>query len=191
MNITTWFAFSIVTLMLFAIISNSSPTGLFNINVQFLKLSCPTPLDNGVDNMLNGTAGLDITYNVDIDGNATSNEQEIVGTFYKCDADFSSNPPTTSIQTTIKQYKAVCFSVIPCGWFGYIGDYISILAEKITAFFTLVSYILTPINFNILGFTIADIGGVGLMLVIGLYIFCYIGIGVFIYKTALPTGGVS
>ena len=191
MNITTWFAFSIVTLMLFAIISNSSVTGLTNINIQFHKLRCPTPLEQGVDQMTNGTAGLEITYNVDINGNSTTNEQAQVGTFYRCEFDPLSAPPGTSIQTTIKQYKATCFSVIPCGWFGYVGDYLSILGEKIGAFFTLVSYILAPVNFNILGYTIADIGGVGLMLVIGLYIFCYIGIGVFLYKTALPSGGVS
>jgi|SRR6185503_8053707 len=184
MNLTLLFVFGVIILVIFSIISNTGSSSINNISFQFHKITCPLPLSKGVD-YLNGT----IIYDTDINGSATDIEQEKVGTFYKCTQDsITGNLITT---TVIKEYNANCFDVIPCGILGYWGDYLSILTEKALAIFTLIAYVLTPINFSILGYTIMDIGAVALIFVIGLYAFCYIVIGVWIYKAVIPHGGIS
>lgn len=180
MNTVTWFAFGVLIIIIFAIVSNTSATGLQNIEFQFFKMTCPYPIGQGVYNF-NATFPLYddyIEYGKDINGNDTSVLADQVGSFIECTQD----PITGNLQmnVAIKEYNASCFSAFPCGFFGYVNDLLGQILVKIVAFFTFLGFFLTPINFNILGYTIADISGVGLMIVIGLYGFAYLGIGVFI-----------
>lgn len=180
MNLTTWFAFSIIIIVLFALISNSSTTGLANINSQFLRLACPFPLNSAVATNVNSN-GVSVTYNVTHD--TSSSDYHV--TVFHC-AEDTPTSVTTTVYTTANNW----FN-IGLGYLFYLSETVSNLFIKLLAVFTLLSYVLTPINFNILGHTITEIGGLALMFVIALYIFCYIGIGVFLYKAILPTGGVS
>lgn len=161
-------------MLIFAIVSNSSITGLVNIEARFNELTCPLPLYDGVD-YLNGTIVYDTGF----------------GSDYRCTFDPLSAPPGTQISVTAKQYNATSFSAFPSGWFVFAADTITEIGIKIGAFFTLITYILTPINFNILGYTIADLSGFALMFVISIYIICYVVIAVFIYKSASPFSGVG
>lgn len=188
MNLTTWFFWSILIIVIFAIISNSSALGLQKINNQFNLLTCPLPISNGID-YLNGT----INYDRDINGAPTQiSGGTIVGTYYICK---TLNNNQNSITTDIKQYGFNCtfgsFAVAPCGFLGYISDWIGATVQKLLATVTLLGFILTPINFNILGYTIANIGGIPLMMVIGIYAIAYVGIGIYLYKTASPVASVG
>lgn len=74
----------------------------------------------------------------------------------------------------------------------YVNDYVSeILVNKAGAFFTIVFFILSPANFNILGYTINDIGGVALMFIISIYALCYIAIAAMLYKMLSPFAGAA
>jgi hypothetical protein len=174
-------------MLLFATISNSSSTGLEKIEIQILKLACPLPLNGAVAE--NATAsGTKISYDIAYD---TSSSDYHVTVFTCVDGNEGLDLPSAPQVNTIVYTTANNWFNIGLGYLFYISEVISNIVQKILAVFTLMSYILTPINFNILGYTIEDIGGLALMFVIGVYIFCYIGIGVFLYKTILPTGGVS
>jgi hypothetical protein len=173
-SLTTLFVFSIVIILIFALISNSGTTAITNIENQIAILNCPFPLFNGND-YLNGT----IIYS------ASSS-----GTFYVCYKDPLSANPTT-IAYYDHNYNDTSFGTLPTGWLHYIGDTLSVFGGKVVAIFTLISYVLTPINLDILGYTIADIGGVALIFIIGVYAFCYVSIGAWIYKLIVPFGGIS
>ena len=176
MNLTTWFIFGIITIMLFAIISNMGQTSINNINDQFAKLQCPTPLYSIVD-LGNGTF---------INSNSNSHTGFNYGSDYICFYDPTSNPPSVHETITHINYNATTFNAFPNGWFSYVGDLFASVMFKVGAVVNLISYVLTPINFSILGYTISDISGVALMFVIGVYIFAYIPIGIYIYKSVSP-----
>lgn len=169
-NLTYWFIFSIVILGIFAIMGNSGETSISNIENEFAIMNCPFPLYSGRD-FLNGT----IIY-----------ETSSSGTFYECYKDPLSQFPTT-IAYYDHNYNATAFSTIPTGWLGYTGDWLTTLSHKARSVGAIATFVLTPINFDFLGYTIADIGGIGLLFLIILYAVCYLGIGIFLYKSALPT----
>jgi hypothetical protein len=185
---------AIVTLIIFGFLSNTNPTALNGVNLQFHILTCKLPIYNGVYNLINQTT----TYDVDLNGTAVAPSglfgasSPFVGTFFNCyDANAGGlGPISLATATIIKEYGANCYAVIPCGMLGYVGDYLSAVAAKLQAMFTLVAFYLTPINFNILGFTIADMSPMAQMAILGLYGFDYIMIGVFIYKVLSPYTGV-
>jgi len=173
-NQTIWFAVGLIILIIFGIIGNTSPTGISNIQFQFDKMNCPFPLWEGIDHL---TIDGELAFGMNITHSSTPNNpdpENDLGTAYRCE--FDPTIDETSFYTSTYTFGATCFSVIPCGWFSFASETLTKVAEKITAFFTLLAFFLTPINFNILGFTLADIGGVGLMLVIAIYGFAYIGI---------------
>lgn len=182
-NLTLWFAISLIIIIIFALISNSSAIGLSNINIQFFKMNCPLPITNAVATNLNTNPPRNfITYNVTYD-NSTSDYH--VTTFH-CSDDNSSISASTTVYTTANNFFNIGISYL-----FYASQVIMNFVIKIQAFVTILSYVLTPINFNILGFTINDIGGQALMLVIGVYVFCYTGISIFLYRAILPSGGIT
>lgn len=156
--------------------NNVSPIGQTAIQNQINIMSCQLPIREGVYSLITDQ----ITHSKDINGNTTSNTEDMVGTFFDCYPDPVTGAPT--ISTIIKQYSANCYSVIPCGWFGFASDYMTVLGQKATALSIIVLYFVTPINFNILGYDISDIGGVGLIFVSFFYAFAYLGIGLFLWN---------
>ena len=169
--------FAIIFLAVLAIISNTSQTSIANINIQFNRITCVLPSITGLWNS-SGT----IIYNPQ-SGNPTYNYP---------DKDNQTLTLTCTNVHTINGFDYLCgapFSTF-CGELIYVGDYLSeIMANKATAFFTIVFFILTPANFNILGFTIADLSGIPLMFLIAVYAICYIAIGAMLYKTLSPFSG--
>jgi hypothetical protein len=85
-----------------------------------------------------------------------------------------------------------CPTVSLAGVMFFIGDWISeLVGNKLASLFTLLYFFITPANFNIQGFTISDLSGVALMLVIGAYGISYLLIGVLAYKIISPFTGVG
>ena len=178
-------AFSIIFMMILGFVSNQNPTALTQIGARFNELTCPLPLYDGVDQPFSNS-----TYNNQFGfGNITYGTG--YGTQYKCLYDPLSAPPGTSIQTAIWQYNATSFASFPSGWFVFASHTIQIITQKISATFQLILYFLTPINFNILGFSLSDLGTIATMFIITLYIFCYVMIGILIYKIVSPFSGVG
>lgn len=179
-NTETWFVFGLVIIVILGIVSNVSATALSNIEFQFHKMFCPIPIGQGVYNF-NATFGLEddfITYNKDINGNDTDVLAEQVGSFIECTQDEITG--ALQMNVSIKEYNASCFNVFPCGFFGYLLDLGGQAIMKIGAFFTFLAFFIAPINFSILGYGIDDLSGYALGMIIGIYGFAYIGIGVFI-----------
>lgn len=175
MNLIAMGIFGMMFLAVLAIVSNSGATSISNISQQFDRLSCPMPSSSGLWNSTGTLMYTNGTYNyeaVNINVNTlTCSEVHTLDGF-----DYFYGSPT-----------------LPFAGFGFfIGDWISeLIANKLSALFTIIFYILTPANFNILGYTIDDITGFGLMFVITLYAFCYISIGAMIYKIVSPFSGVG
>lgn len=170
--------FGLLFLIFLAVISNASPTAIANIQIQFNKIGCPLPSITGLWN----NTGV-ITFNPQ-SGNPTYNYP---------DKDNQTLTLTCTLVHTINGFDYLCgapFSTF-CGELIYIADYTSeLLANKGSAIVTIIFFILTPANFNILGFTLADLTGIALMTVIGIYAICYIFIGAMIYKLVNPFGGL-
>lgn len=178
-------AFSIIFLMLLGFISNQNPTALTQINARFNELTCPLPLYDGVDQPFSNS-----TFNNNFGfGNITYGNG--FGTQYLCTFDPLSAPPGTAITTAIWAYNSTSFAGFPSGWFVFTSHTIQAITQKVYALFELIIYFLTPINFEILGYTLDDLGGFALMAIITIYIFCYVMIALLIYKLVSPFAGVS
>lgn len=165
-NPTTWFVIGILTLMVMAFVSNSGTESTANIQDQIYLNNCPMPIYDGVATITD-VNDFGVTYTL-VNGNGTSNE----GTYFECSVTAHLN----GANTIIKEYGATLFSTIPYGWLGYIADYITSGFQHLQAFFTMVVYLLTPVNIDVFGYTISDINGLALVFVIGIYIFAYVGI---------------
>lgn len=175
MNLVTWAVFGFLIIAVMAIVSNTGQTATTNIQNQFDRIACPMPSNTGLWNSSGTLMYSNGTYNyeaVSLPTNTlTCTEVHTLDGF-----DYFYGVPT------------VPFAGFPF----FIGDWISeLFANKVSAFFTIIAYILTPINLDVFGFTIADLSGVSLMFVIGLYIFAYIPIGIFIYKAITPFAGLG
>lgn len=157
--------------MIVAIVGNTGATSTDNIEEQIFYMNCPSPIFDGVAT-LTDINDYGVTYTV-VYGNGTSN----TGTFFECSIDGAG---LRSANTIIKEYGATFFDTIPYGWLGFVADYISSGLQHAQAFFTIIAFMITPINFSILGYSLADISGIGAMIVIGVYVFCYVGIGNYI-----------
>lgn len=165
--------FGLLFLIFLAVISNSSPTAISNIQTQFNKISCPLPPASGLWNN-SGTFTFDnFAYNKrSVSNNTLTLTCSQVRTMHG--VDYNYGQPTIAI-----------------GVFFYASDYLSeLLFNKGGAVATIIGFILTPANFTILGFTINDLTGLALMAVIGIYAVCYIFIGAMIYKMLSPFAGV-
>lgn len=161
-------------IVVLGIVSNTGATATDNIQDQFDKLSCPMPSQTGLWNSSGVIQYEGATYNYPNVGNQTLT--------LTC----------TPIHTTDNVDYLYGSPGVAIGVFFYIGDYVSeIFGNKLVAIFTLIAYILTPANFDILGYTLSDVTGVALLFIIALYSFAYIAIGIFLYKTISPFAGLS
>jgi len=180
--LTRWFIFSVVVIALFAIISNTSPAGITAIENQIFLMNCPFPISGGIANNTN-IDGLTVTYDLVRDDNLGTYRL----TVFDCGV-VDPDIPTYSASTTV--YTAtVAWYDLGFNYLAYLMHVISEAGFKIQSFFILIGYLLTPINFNILGFTIDDISGTGLIIIIFMYLICYVGIALFLWKALNPFGG--
>lgn len=178
----------IVILAVLGIVSNTSETSLLHIEQQMFLANCPYPIYNGVAT-LNSIDGYAVNYTV-VKSDAI--QADFNGTRFDCTVDPLSAPPQIGASAAIVEYGASTFwGTIPYGYITYIADNLYTFASRALAGFTLVSFFVAPTNFNILGYTIDDIGGTALFFVIGLYGFCYITIAFMLYKVASPFSGAS
>ena len=188
MNLITWAILGLFIIIILGIVSNTGQTSIRNIQGQLFIANCPSPIFEGVATDLD-ISGFAVVYNVthskDINGNTTTNDQDKVGTKFEC----TMVNGLFQVSTTTRQYGATLFSVIPYGWVGYISDWLSLQLSKMQAMFTLLAYFVTPANFDIMGFTLNDVGGMGLVVIIALYAFAYLPILIFAYKTLSPFVG--
>lgn len=184
--------FSMLVLIIMAIFSNTGETATEEIEYQIWLFNCPDPIYHGT---------IEDIQDIIIDGFQISNytivQDEVSSDFFGFTTSFNGTQFTCSrdsvtgefqLLITIKEYGKTVTN-FPIGWFGYVGDVLSNVGLKLQVFGTLVMFILTPANFSILGFTLADLSGVSAMFVIGVYIFCYIFIGIWIYKMVSPFSG--
>lgn len=172
-------------LIFLGIVSNSSSDSLDNIEEQIFLINCPMPIFNGIA-ILNSIDGYSVNYTVSYNVlNGTSTE----GTKFICSIDSITQAFTAS--TSIEPYGASLFDTIPFGWLGYLADFMTSIFQTLQAVFTLISFFVTPTNFNILGFTLNDLSGIPLFSIIALYALCYISIGLMLYKLISPFSGVG
>lgn len=179
MNILTWFMFGAIFILVFGIVENSGQTAINNINEQFAKISCPIPLYNMVD-FGNGTI-----INSEINKNTGKN----FGSTYQCFYDPHSVPAGTHMTISYVAFNATTFNAFPNGWFDYIGNVLGAIYTKVASIVQLALYFLTPINLNILGYTLSNIGGIGLLFVLAVYITAYLGVGLGFYTIVLGSIG--
>jgi hypothetical protein len=168
-----WAIFGFIIIMIFAIVSNSGQTGTANIQSLMDRLNCPMPSGTGLWNNTNVLT---------LDG-GTYNYPNV------------SNQTLTLTCTDVHTADNVDYfygqPAVAIGVFYYANDYLSeLFFNKVSAIFTMIGYILAPINFDVWGYTIGDLSGVALMVVIALYVFAYIPIGIIIYKTISPFTGL-
>lgn len=172
----------VIFLILLGFVSNSSDASIDKIENQMFLMNCPLPIYDGVAT-LNSIEGFALNYTVTY-GNGTTN----TGTMFECSIQdgnlFNAN-------TIIKEYGATLFDFIPYGWLGFVADFLTGVFQQLQALFTLISYFVTPTGFNIAGFTIDDLSGQALLLIILIYGFCYTVIGTMLYKVLSPFGGGS
>lgn len=178
-------------LAVLGIVSNSSAESIDVIQGQMFIMNCPLPIYNGVATLdpiapFNGFA---LNYTVTSNPDITT---DFNGTKFECTYDPLSAPPHLGANTVIYNYGATTFfGTIPYGWLGYLSDTLGNIFGRLQAMFTLISFFVAPTNFNILGYSLTDLGGFALMFVIAIYAFCYIAIGAFLYKTLSPFSGVG
>ena len=177
--------------MLFAVISNTSSIGQDNIEFQMFLMNCPYPVYNALPMLdVDPIDGFTVIYTMNY-SIAHVNKVSV----FEC---FDSNaglplPRAPTVNLIVYEPTESFFTAFDnaFAWIGYIYNLFTALFQKATALLTLVGYIVTPINFNILGYGISDISGTGLLFIIFLYAFCYISIGVWLYKVIMPFGGSS
>ena len=177
MNLIVWFIIGVLTLMVMGVISNSGHTSAENFQDQMYLMNCPLPIYDGVAT-LQSVDDFSLNYTVAYGSGASSGgvAQNFNGTYFECSVTNHLNGGNT----IIKEYGATTlFGTIPYGYLGYIADWITAQFQHIQAFFTMVAFLLTPVNFDVFGYTISDLSGVALMVVIGVYILAYIGIAIF------------
>src|SRR6185503_20100134 len=178
MNLTSLAIFGIIFLFIVGIVSGAGaiyPSGGASCTSEsddaycknfrpINQLSCHAPLYDGWDQSLSlDSNDVDIVHN----GN---------GTYYECG--FNISGQYTARYT--RDYHATAFSAIPTGWLNYVGDTITQFFFNAGAVIILIANFLTPLNFNILGYGIADISGIGAVVIIGLYAMAYLFIGAWI-----------
>lgn len=182
MNLISFGIFGIIFLSMITIVSSQSPESIDNIEEEMFLMNCPFPIYNGDVTDLN-IDGFSVTFNVTRYDSLTA----FNGTFFECSIDGITGAFTVSASS--EEYDATLFSVIPIGYFGFLADYITSLFDRIVHFFTLIAFFVTPLGFNILGYSIDDLSGAGLFFVIAIYALCYIGVFAFIYTIVIGIVG--
>lgn len=185
--------FGLIMLVVMSLVSNSGEQSIENIEEQLFIFNCPSPLANQLINSTHPSVtieGFTLKYNTRAqpDG-AVIYDTNGTGTFFVCGIDELSPGNGFTISLEAREYGTTAFGVIPIGYFGYILDTVSNGVSRLVAMFTLVSFVLTPVNFSILGYTLADLTGLAVMTVVGLYALSYTFIGIFLYKAISPFAG--
>ena len=187
MNLISFGLFGIIFLIILAIVSNSSEDSQIDIQRQMFLMNCPLPIYNGdVTNL--DIIGFSVNYTVTYYQSITN----FNGTFFECS--YTPNPDPDldlSVNAISKEYDSTLFSVIPIGWYGYLADFLVTIFARLEAMFILIGFYVTPTGFNILGYTINDLSGTALLVVIGIYGLCYVAIGIMMYKILSPFSGVG
>lgn len=187
MNLITYAIIGIFILLIMAIVSNSGQSSITRIENQLYLINCPAPLYDAVasNTVIEGFA---VNYTVAY-GAGSQNGTNTFNTIFECAID--SITGNKQVFTIIKEYDPSVWGSFTLQWFDYAGDWLSTQVLKIGNYGILISYIMTPANFDILGFTLNDLNVVGLAIIIGLYIFAYIPIIVFAYKSLMPFTGLG
>lgn len=154
----------------------SADTDLYCKNFRpITQLSCHAPIFNGWDT----------STSLDSNNNDIVHFSNGTGTYFECGFNISGQ----FTARYMRDYQATSFGFIPTGWLNYVGDTLTQVFYNIGAILTLILNFLTPVGFEILGYGIEDIGGLGASIVIALYAMCYLFIGLLIYKALSPFGG--
>lgn len=147
-------------------------------------MNCPFPINGGIANNTN-IVGLTVTYDL-IRDNST---QDYRMTVFECsitDPDIPLYSASTTVYTTANNWFDVGQSYL-----AYLMNVIYNVFQKLQSIFSILSFIITPANFSIVGYSLADISGIGLGFVILIYALCYIFIGTWLYVTFMPFKGSS
>lgn len=132
-------------------------------------ISCPMPTQNVID-YNNGTQIFSAG-----------------GAYYECGFNISGE----YFAVYPRAYNATAFSTIPTGWLLYTGDTLTTLFQKANALGGIILNFISPLGFNILGYGIADITGIALVLIIGIYALIYLFIGAMMWKILSPFAGAG
>lgn len=175
---------SMFILVIMGIVSNANDTAFTEVENQIFLMNCPYPINGGIANNTD-IDGLTITYDL-IRDNSTSDYHL---TLFTCEV---TNPDTplyavsTEVLTTANDwFSAGANNII------YIMHYIFSFSHQIQGALTLFSFILTPANFEILGYTLDDLSGIAVAIVVMLYLFSYAMIVAWLYVTFNPFKGGS
>jgi len=174
----------IFILIIMAIVSNTSETAFTAFENQIFLMNCPYPIFAGLASNLN-IDGLTVTYDL-LRDNSTSDFHLTVFNCGIIDPDI----PTYSVSTTVFTNAANWFTSAT-GFLAYAMHGIYAVAGQIQSILTIFSFILSPANFSLLGYGLADLSGAGLMVVIGIYIISYVFVAVWLYVTFNPFKGSS
>lgn len=136
-------------------------------------------------NMKTATCPLPTLSTIDYHNGTVVNDNR--GAYYQCYFNVSGEV----FQVNIGYYNATIFSTIPNGWLTYVGQNITDLAKVLGGVGALFVSFITPIGFNIFGYGIDDIGGLGLAFIITLYSVNYAFIAAMLYKIFSPFSGVG
>jgi len=172
--------FGIFMLFIMGIVSNSSQQSIVGVENQIWLMNCPLPL-NGAIGTLDQINGLTVNYTTLYD-----NSTDYHVTVFLCDID----PITGGLQANTEVYTATTsWFDTTTGTLFYASATLTALAQKAVAFFTLLSFLLTPANFNVLGYGIGDLSGASLAVVVGIYLVSYVFIAVWIFTTIMGAIG--
>lgn len=161
----------IVIIAIMAIISNTGTTSQANISHQIFVMTCHLPVQNAIDHLYFDSHGNFVGYeNFTYPANGNG-----FGSYYECTTAGNQVTSPNELIVVAKGYNQTV-TAFPSGWFVFGADTITVLGGKVGAVINLILFMLTPINLNVLGHGITEIGGVGLMFVIALYTFAYVGI---------------
>ena len=186
MNLISFGIFGIIFLSILAVVSNASEDGQENIQNQMFLMNCPSP---SYDGQWNGT-NVTIVGFVVILNNSAGVDFGGDGTVFRCLITPLTPFPAFQVIMTNKNYQEVTLG-FPSGAFIYLGDFLGSSFQAINNLLQLIGLFIAPTGFNILGFGLEDLSGIALMFVIGIYAYCYIGIGILLYKVVSPFSGAG
>jgi hypothetical protein len=174
--------FGILLLFIMGIVSNSSQTSISRVEDQIYLMNCPLPL-NGArpDPASLDIVGLTVNYTTLYD-----NSTDYHVTVFHCFID----PNTGAFSVNDEVYTATTsWFDTTTGTLFYASSTITALGQKAVAFLILLSFVLTPANFNVLGYGLDDLSGSALAVVVGVYLIAYVFITIWAYTTIIGAIG--
>lgn len=184
MNVISIGIFGIIFISILGLLSNSSTTGTKKIEDEMFLMNCPSPIYSGTAVAGSPSAFIGFSVNYTISYNSSDHG---LGSSFQCKIDNITGNEGFSIVST--RYNATAFSVVPTGWFRFVADTVTTSLNYVYHLFVIIALFVTPMNFNILGITFAELTGIGLALVVLIYALCYIAVGAMIYKVVSPFAG--